>query len=157
MTSGRGSEAVTRARRVLIADDDHSHRQLIMELFDASGCEIVTAVDGDSAMSLLLENTFDLAVLDYHLPGMGADGIMAQLNEAGSDLPVIVVTADDSIDTERTVRSFGPAYFFVKPLNLDDVRAVVARIFAHERKLRPRVMLDLSHITPPRFGSSHVQ
>ena len=124
------------AKRVLIADDDHFYRKMMISVFDKSNYEIVTALDGNDAIKFLSLGMFDIAVIDYHLPGKRGDEIMESMRNKYIEIPVIVVTADDTIETERTVRSYGPAYFFVKPFSVDDMRKVVEKIFMQQGKQR---------------------
>lgn len=121
-------------KRVLIAEDDHFYRKFLIEAFDKYNYKIVTAIDGNDASKYILEGIFDLIVLDFHLPGKMGDEIMREIDDKGIDTPVIVITADDSIETEREIRSFGPAYLFIKPFIIKDMRKVVKKIFAQKAK-----------------------
>ncbi len=119
-------------KRVLIADDDHYYRRLLVDTLDQYNYEIVTAIDGSDALKFITEHLFDLVILDFHLPQKKGDGIMKEMDERCIDVPVIVITADDSLKTERLIRSFGPAYLFVKPFDIKDLRKVVTKIFAQK-------------------------
>jgi len=121
-------------KRILVADDDYYIRKLMIEILDKENYEIVTAIDGNDALRYLIRNTLDLAILDYHLPGVNSDEILKSLQERCIDLPVIVITADDSIETERIIRSFGPAYLFIKPFNVNDMGKVVKKIFTRKKR-----------------------
>ena len=121
-------------KRVLIAEDDHFYRKLLIDVFDKFNYEIVTAIDGNDALRFLNEGFFDLLVLDFHLPGKMGDEILREIEDGSIDVPVIVITADDTIETEREIRSFGPAYLFIKPFAINDMRKVVKKIFAHKEK-----------------------
>jgi len=121
-------------KRVLIAEDDHFYRKLLIDVFDKFNYEIVTAIDGNDASKFLNEGFFDLIVLDFHLPGKMGNEILREIEEKSIDVPVIVITADDTIETEREVRSYGPAYLFIKPFAINDMRKVVKKIFAHKEK-----------------------
>lgn len=125
---------VTMNKRVLIAEDDHFYRKLLIDVFDKFNYEIVTAIDGNDASKFLNEGFFDLIVLDFHLPGKMGNEILREIEEKSIDVPVIVITADDTIETEREVRSYGPAYLFIKPFAINDMRKVVKKIFAHKEK-----------------------
>ncbi len=119
-------------KRVLIADDDHYYRKMLVDALDQNNYEIVTAIDGADALKFITEHFFDLVILDFHLPQKKGDEIMKEMDDRCIDVPTIVVTADDSIDTERTIRSFGPAYLFIKPFEIKDMRKVVKKIFAQK-------------------------
>ncbi len=122
------------SKRVLIADDDHFYRKMLISVFDKSNYEIVTVLDGNDAVKFLSVGMFDIAIIDYHLPGKRGDEIMEIMRNKYLEVPVIIVTADDSIETERKVRSYGPTYFFIKPFNIDDMRKVVQKILYRKEK-----------------------
>lgn len=122
------------SKRVLIADDDYFYRKLLINTFDKNNYEIVTAIDGNDAIKFLSESIFNLAIIDYHLPGKMGNEIMTIMREKGIEIPVIVITADDTIETERKIRSFGPAYLFIKPFSIDDMAKVVDKIFTEREK-----------------------
>jgi DNA-binding response OmpR family regulator len=90
-------------------------------------------------MTMLGESGFDLAVLDYHIPGVGPTRIVAHLRARAVEIPLIVVTADDSAATEREARALGVAYYFVKPFPMADLRAVAETIFASTGRPHSRV------------------
>lgn len=121
-------------KRVLIAEDDHFYRKLLIDVFDKYNYRIVTAIDGNDASEFLNEGLFDLIILDFHLPGKMGDEILREIEDKSIDAPVIVITADDTIETEREIRSFGPAYLFIKPFVISDMRKVVKKIFAQKEK-----------------------
>lgn len=121
-------------KRVLIADDDHFYRRLMVDVFDQYNFEIITAIDGADAMRFISEHLCDLIILDYHLPRKNGDVIMSEMVKRCIDVPVIVITADDTIEAERTIRSFGPAYLFVKPFEIKDLCKVVNKLFAQKQK-----------------------
>ncbi len=119
-------------KRVLIADDDHYFRRMLVDVLDQHNYEIVTAIDGFDALKFITEHLFNLVILDFHLPQKKGNEIMKEMGERCIDVPVIVITADDSIKTERLIRSFGPAYLFIKPFDIKDLGKVVAKIFTQK-------------------------
>ncbi len=122
-------------KRILIVDDDAFYRRLMVDVFNRYNFEIVTAIDGTDAMNFVAKHLFDLIILDYHLPRKNGDEIMREMAERCIDAPVIVITADDTIETERTIRSFGPTYLFVKPFEIKDLCKVVNKLFAPKVKI----------------------
>ncbi len=118
----------TMAHRILIADNDHFYRKVLFEAFEKKKYEIFTALDGSDAIKLIARMTFQIAIIEYHLPGKKGDQILESMRTKYIDVPVIVVTSDDSLEIERRVRSYGPAYFFVKPFSINDMCNVVNKI-----------------------------
>ncbi|MBD3316632.1 MAG: response regulator [Chitinivibrionales bacterium] len=117
------------SRRVLIVDDDSFFKKLMGGLFNDMGCDVATVGDGAEALKMLEKNGYDLAVLDYHIPGAPPSEITAKLRAGTIETPIVIVTADDTVETERDARALGVAYFFVKPFPMEDLRAVARKVF----------------------------
>ncbi len=85
------------ARLILVADDDIEVRQLFRRMLARSGCEVLTAEDGEMALHLLREHHPDLLLLDLVMPGMDGFAVLeakaAEPEIAGT--PVIIVSATD--------------------------------------------------------------
>jgi len=111
---------------ILLADDDYYFRKILLSHFTLKRQFTTIAVsDGDTAISALKSGTIDIAIIDFHLPKKKADEILCTVYSNDIAVPVIVVTGDESIETERLVRSNGAYYFFVKPVDLSDIDLVI--------------------------------
>jgi DNA-binding response OmpR family regulator len=104
---------------VLIADDDADHRELITLTLRRSGHEVVTAVDGPSAMTALLAGGFDAALIDVRMPG--EDGIelcrRLRAEPATAILPVMLISAD--VNDQRILAALhaGADDYMTKPFH----------------------------------------
>lgn len=120
-------------RRMLIAEEDHHYNTLLVNFFSKNNYDIVSVFDGDSVIESFKEHVFDLAVVNFNLPGKQGDEIMQTVNRELIETPIIIITADDSIETERVIRSYGPAYLFIKPFCMDNMNKVITRIFSQKK------------------------
>ena len=120
-------------RRVLIAEDDHYYHTLLVNFFNNNSYETVPVFNGDSVIELFIESSFDLAIINFNLPGKKGDEIMRIVNKELIETPIIIITEDDSIEKERFIRSYGPAYLFIKPFSMYNMGKVITRIFAKEK------------------------
>ncbi len=87
--------------RVLVVDDDHTVREVVVSYLRAAGHEVVEAADGTAALQSARQVPADLVVLDLMLPGMDGLEVCRRLREV-SDVPVIMLTALGS-ETDRVV------------------------------------------------------
>lgn len=87
--------------RVLVVDDDHTVREVVVSYLRASKYDVVEAADGESALREMRAAPADLVVLDLMLPGIDGLEVCRRLREA-SDVPVIMLTALGS-ETDRVV------------------------------------------------------
>ncbi|MEP9364711.1 response regulator transcription factor [Nocardioides sp. CN2-186] len=78
--------------RVLVVDDDHTVREVVVSYLRAHQHDVVEAVDGESALSAMREEPADLVVLDLMLPGIDGIEVCRRLRTI-SDVPVIMLTA----------------------------------------------------------------
>lgn len=104
--------------RVLVADDDLTTRLLMQAALEKSGFDVHLAEDGERAMRLFHEQPCDLVMLDVDMPGLDGYQVCARLRqEAGEDLPIVMVTGmDDLVSIERAYE-VGATDFIAKPIN----------------------------------------
>ncbi|MBD3320219.1 MAG: response regulator [Chitinivibrionales bacterium] len=114
-------------QKILLADDDSSCRQALAGFLNENGYEVVTVADGDSACAELSENQYDLFIAEFHIQGKPCSSIVTELKERGIDIRLIIMTGDTSKSTEFGARRLSPLFFFVKPINLPDLKAVIDR------------------------------
>ncbi len=87
--------------RVLVVDDDHTVREVVVSYLRAARHDVDEAVDGEQALAMLGERPADLVVLDLMLPGIDGLEVCRRVRET-SDVPVIMLTALGS-ETDRVV------------------------------------------------------
>ena len=106
------------AATILIADDDPVQRRLVENMVQRSGYQTLTVESGDAAVAHLTsdaEPRIDAVVLDLVMPGLDGMGVLAALRERGNEVPVIVQTANGSIETVVAAMRAGAVDFVVKP------------------------------------------
>jgi DNA-binding response OmpR family regulator len=87
--------------RILVVDDDHTVREVVVSYLRAAGHHVDEAVDGESALATTRETPADLVVLDLMLPGIDGLEVCRRLREQG-DVPIIMLTALGG-ETDRVV------------------------------------------------------
>ena len=114
--------------RILIADDDLFYRRLLTNFLMGERFS-VTAVSGTTEAGICLtREDFDLCVFDFFLPGGSLKSIVERINRSARYTPFIIMTGDESCETEREARSLGPVFFFVKPFSLNDFASVIKEV-----------------------------
>lgn len=86
-------EALTRVKRLLLADDQQSIRDSLGRLLRKQGYEVSTAETGAEAVSRSLGERFDLVLLDLSMPGMNGWEALRRIAEARPELPIVIITA----------------------------------------------------------------
>jgi len=142
--------------RVLVVDDDHTVREVVVSYLRAARHEVDEAVDGEQALILLQSRPADLIVLDLMLPGIDGLEVCRRVRET-ADVPVIMLTALGS-ETDRVVGlEHGADDYVTKPFS---PRELVLRVDSVLRRAGERASI----VEPPTAsdgdltvdGSRHV-
>jgi two-component system, OmpR family, copper resistance phosphate regulon response regulator CusR len=111
--------------RILIAEDEARIASFLEKGLRANGFATDVASDGEAALSLALTGRFDLLILDLGLPGMDGLEVLRHLREAGRDLPVVVLTARDSVRDTVAGLEGGADDYIPKPFRFEELLARV--------------------------------
>lgn len=120
------------AQRILAVDDEPPLRKLLRTGLDAHGFDVLEAEDGKAALALLRRNAIDLMVLDLGLPGMDGFEVIRQLREAGSALPIVVLSARADEAGKVRALDMGADDFVTKPFGMDELLARIRAALRHK-------------------------
>jgi DNA-binding response OmpR family regulator len=113
-------------RRILVADDEPSIREILSVQLARLGYEVLTAADGVEAVSAYEQERPDLILLDVMMPrldGLSAcQKIRAFEKKSGGRVPVLFLTARDSTHDKTSAALSGGDEFIAKPVSLEDLR-----------------------------------
>jgi two-component system, OmpR family, response regulator len=126
--------ATAAKRRVLVVDDEENVTHLVSSALRFDGFETVTADNGQSALAAVAEADPDLVVLDVMMPGMDGLGVLQNLRAAGSQVPVIFLTARDTANDRIGGLRAGADDYVVKPFSVEEL---LARVHAVLRRSAP--------------------
>jgi len=126
-------------RRVLVVDDEDNVTHLVSSALRFDGFETVTADNGNTALTKAAEVDPDLIVLDVMMPGLDGLGVLQSLRAAGSQVPVIFLTARDAASDRIVGLRAGADDYVVKPFSLEEL---LARVHAVLRRSAPETEND---------------
>jgi hypothetical protein len=118
----------TKRVRVLLADDNESPREVIREMLEALGHEVVAeAKDGGEALGIFEQNRdgFDLVVTDYRMPRLTGTQLAHGVRLLRPELPVIIVTGDEP---NRLVPQDHGCPVLQKPFRMEQLRDLIAQL-----------------------------
>lgn len=103
-------------KRILVADDSITTRQLERAILESAGHEVVAVSDGERAWEALLSGAFDLVVSDVEMPRLDGLGLLARVraHPSTAKLPVVLVTARSDEDDRRRALELGASAYIVK-------------------------------------------
>ncbi|HEY2839539.1 MAG TPA: sigma-54 dependent transcriptional regulator [Pirellulales bacterium] len=114
--------------RILIADDEEAARRGMAKALARTGHEILTAVDGNEARKIIEESAPELVFLDLNMPGAGGLDVLRALAGQRLRSEIIVVTANDTVQTAVECVRLGAADYITKPYEIEQLRAIVRRV-----------------------------
>jgi DNA-binding response OmpR family regulator len=115
--------------KIIIVEDDTNLGYVIKDNLEASNYEVDWAKDGQEGLKLLLNNNYDLAILDVMLPKMSGFEIAEEIIESIPDLPFLFVTAKSMIDDKIKGLKLGEDYI-TKPFDFAELRIRIEKILS---------------------------
>lgn len=119
--------------RILLAEDEHELATWLVRALEQSDFKVDWVDDGRMVRRSLHSTRYDALILDLGLPGVGGHDVLADLRAADHRLPVLILTARDSLIERVTTLHEGADDFLAKPF---DVTELEARLIALIRRAR---------------------
>ncbi len=136
--------------RILIVEDEARISSFIAKGLAADGYTTSVVADGVSGLDYALTGDFDLVVLDINLPGMSGFEVLEQMRASGSDLPVIVLTARDSVTDTVSALEGGADDYMPKPFRFAELLARV-RLRLRQANEQPNAREDVLEVGSVRL------
>ena len=112
--------------RILIAEDDQVLADGLLRTLRASGAAVDHVANGSEAdAALMTSSEFDLFILDLGLPKMHGLEVLKRLRARGNSMPVLILTAADSVDERVKGLDYGADDYMAKPFSLQELEARV--------------------------------
>lgn len=111
--------------KILIVEDEPKTGDYLRQGMVEAGFVADLARTGPDGLHLALEEKYDLAILDVMLPGLDGRELLARLRKAGHDLPVLFLTARDSVEDRVAGLELGADDYLVKPFAFAELLARV--------------------------------
>ena len=110
---------------ILIVDDEDRLLRVLRLGLKGSAYRVTTADNGDEALKLLFEKSFDLVVTDIRMPVLGGVELLYEMERYQMGIPVVVMTAH--ADTQTAVKSFkhGAVDYISKPFTIEEFQQVI--------------------------------
>jgi DNA-binding NtrC family response regulator len=118
------------APRLLLVEDDPAVRRSVAETLTEEGLDVHTAETAEAALARIHEIDPAIVFSDVRMPGMDGVELLHVLRERASHVDVILMTAYEDMPTVVRAMRDGAFDFLIKPLKLQELRAVIARVLA---------------------------
>lgn len=118
---------------VLICEDDKHIRRLFRDTLEKEGYTVFEGSDGSKALEIMEKHHIDLLITDVMMPQMDGHALTRSLREGGYELPILMITAQESIADKKIGFNAGTDDYMVKPVDMDEM---LLRVFALLRRAK---------------------
>lgn len=126
----------TNSGNILVVDDDHVIRDIIVTIVSALGYTCQSAADGLEAVELLAKNSFSVVITDMMMPKMDGMQLLAHIKEHYAGTDVVVITGHSDTYIYSNIIDAGGTDFIIKPFEGDELEAKLSRVFRERRLIQ---------------------
>ncbi len=119
-----------RGLRVLVAEDNEVNRMVVSEFLKSWGADADFAHDGPACLERLAARSYDIVLMDKHMPGMSGMEAAQKIRAGGgrmANVPIVAVSADAMPGEREAMLACGMNDFITKPLRAEALKAVILR------------------------------
>jgi DNA-binding NtrC family response regulator len=124
--------------RILLVDDETVFANNMSKLLTRRGYQVTAVNGGDAALRSLMDNPFEVMVLDLKMPGMDGIAVLHEMKKLGLITEVLVLTGHGSIDTALEAIQLGAYDYLTKPCEIAElvskIEAALERRNTKEKK-----------------------
>jgi response regulator RpfG family c-di-GMP phosphodiesterase len=118
---------VSSGARVLVVDDEPLIGEAASRILQQYGYSVMVAYNAQEALQILAQRRVDICLSDLHMPGMGGKAFFKHLHQQHPEIPVVVMTGDDSVQVMRDILDCGVSDYLVKPWRSHELPIVIER------------------------------
>jgi DNA-binding NtrC family response regulator len=118
--------------RILLVDDEVVFANNMSKLLTRRGYQVKAVNSGDEALRALMDNPFDVMVLDLKMPGMDGIATLQEMRKLGLFTEILILTGHGSIDTALEAIQLGAYDYVTKPVEIAELLSKIEAAF--ERK-----------------------
>jgi DNA-binding NtrC family response regulator len=117
-------------RRILVVDDESLMNDFVKEILVRREHEVDQAIDGDSAIGMLRDRTYDLVITDKKMPGTDGMDVLSAAQTLCPEARVVMMTAYGTVDGAVDAMKHGAYDYIMKPFDADQIEEIVERALA---------------------------
>ena len=113
--------------RILVVDDEESHRIMLRAVLKEEGYEVSEATDGTEAVKAVEQEPFDLILLDIRMTTMDGIEALTEIRKISPLVPVLIMTAYASVKTAVEALKAGAFEYLTKPLDIEELKILIEK------------------------------
>ena len=126
--------------RILIVEDEPKTAAYLKKGLSENGFVVDTAAEGNTGLSFVELNEYDLIILDVMLPGRDGWSVLSEIRERGKETPVLFLTAKDSVQDRVKGLELGADDYLVKPFAFSELLARVRTVLRRGPARQPDIL-----------------
>lgn len=107
--------------RVLLVDDEEEFVSALSERLELRGIEVDSALNGEDALAIMVEKTFEVVILDVMMPGLGGLEVLKQIKSAYPNTQVILLTGHGATKEGIEGMRLGAFDYLIKPVDIEEM------------------------------------
>lgn len=135
------------AVKIMVVDDEHGVRESFEMILKIKDYEVASFEDGESAISSLKKDVYDMAFVDYKLPGMDGIDVLKKIKEIDPSIEVVIVTAYASESSHANAITLGALEYLRKPFLMEEIYELVERGL-RKRRAKKTTRKDIGPVGP---------
>ena len=139
---------------LLVIEDNPDLVANLYDYFESGGHVVDTAYDGNSGLKFIQQNAYDVIVLDLMLPDIGGLDVCRTLRKKGCNLPILMLTARDTLADKLSGFHSGADDYLIKPFSLQELEV---RLYALVRRGQECVSNSLLQVADLTFNPATLQ
>jgi len=149
LRNNKTNNQITGGASILITDDNEDFLALITRRVEKMGHRVVAVTDGSKAIEAIMNDKFDLLILDMQMPGVSGLDVIQSTQKYSPDLAIIVITGHGSIENAVEALRYRVFDYLTKPLeSLKVFEITVHRALnqVHQAKVNARLLEEIQHM-----------
>ena len=117
--------------KILVVDDEESHRIMLRAVLSADGYAVAEASDGTEAVTAVGKEVFDLILMDIRMTNMDGIEALTEIRKISPLVPVLIMTAYASVKTAVEALKAGAFDYLTKPLDIEELKILIEKALEH--------------------------
>jgi signal transduction histidine kinase len=124
------------AARILVVEDDAGSRLTLCGILEDAGYEVTGVEKGTEALEVIKDGNFNVIITDIKLPDVGGMSVLELAKEINPDVAVVIMTGYASVETAVNAVNEGAYAYFVKPVNMDEMKTAIVNALRQQKLSR---------------------
>jgi len=139
---------------ILLVEDDPNVRQIMEVQVGREGYDVSAAPDAETALELCQKNTYDLVLVDLHLPGMSGIDLLKRIRTQAPRASIILMTAFGTVPSAVEAMKFGAYDYVTKPVHPYELKMLISRALERDKLIKE--VQTLRSCLDQKYGFEHI-